>query len=152
MAWHLHVAVHSRQDTTCIRHSAFALICVLCLVQARKIRSAHASGPEGRDLRTDTKTLSSSLHSMVSYRLYVLQMTSLSNCCLTVGLFDVKRECIICRGQNFWHKLWTLRLMADHAMLTVCHFCRLYFTKFNEEFCFSERSSFLSDFSIPWYC
>ena len=56
-------------------------------------------------------------------------MTLLPNCCLTVGLFDVKRERIICRGQNFWHKLWTLRLLADRAMLTVSHFCTLYFTK-----------------------
>ena len=30
------------------------------------MRSAHASGPDRRDLRTDTKTLSSSLHPMVS--------------------------------------------------------------------------------------
>ena len=30
------------------------------------MRSAHASGPEGWDLRTETKTLSSSLHPMVS--------------------------------------------------------------------------------------
>ena len=42
------------------------LIRVHCFVQERKMRSAHASGPEGRDLRTDTKTLSSSLHPMVS--------------------------------------------------------------------------------------
>ena len=49
----------------------------------------------------------------------MLQMTLLPNCCLTVGLFDVKREYIICRGQNFWHKLWALRLMTNRAMLTV---------------------------------
>ena len=31
-------------------------------------------------------------------------------------LSDVKRECITCREQNFWHKLWTLRLMTGRAM------------------------------------
>ena len=43
----------------------------------------------------------------------LLQMTFLPNCCLTVGLFDVKRECIICRRQNFWYKLWALRATHD---------------------------------------
>ena len=57
----LHVAVHGRRH---ILH--LQLILVRCFVQARKMRSAHASGPEGRDLRTDTETLSSSLHPMVS--------------------------------------------------------------------------------------
>ena len=61
MSWHLHVTVHGRPD---ILHLQLTL--VHCFVQARKMRSAHASGPEGRDLRTDTKTLSSSLHPMVS--------------------------------------------------------------------------------------
>ena len=79
--------------------------------------------------------------------LWVLQMTLLPNCCLTVSLFDVKRERIICRGQNFWHKLWALRLMTGRPMLTVSHFCTLYFT--NEEFCISERSPFLGDYSRP---
>ena len=31
-------------------------------------------------------------------------------------LSDVKRECITCREQNFWHKLWTLQLMTGRAM------------------------------------
>ena len=44
------------------------LILVHCFVHSRKMRSAQASGPEGRDLRTDTKTPSSSLHPMVSGR------------------------------------------------------------------------------------
>ena len=61
MSWHLHVTVYGRRD---ILH--LQLILVHCFVQAQKMRSAHASGPEGRDLRTDTKTLSSSLHPMVS--------------------------------------------------------------------------------------
>ena len=138
----LYVAVQGRRG---ILH--LQLILVHCFAQTRMMRSAHASGPEGRDLRSDTKTLSSSLHPMVSggRGLWVLQMTLLPNCCLTVGLFDVKRECIICRGQNFWRKLWALRLITDRAMLTVSHFCTLYFT--NEEFCISRRSPFLGDFS-----
>ena len=77
--------------------------------------------------------------------LLVLQMTLLPNWCLTVGLFDVKRERIVCRRQNFWHKLWAMRLMADRAMLTVSHFSTLYFT--NEEFCISRKSHFLGDIS-----
>ena len=68
MQWHLHVAVHGRQDIVHLQ-----LIFVHSFVQAQKMRSGHASGPEGRDLGTDTKTLSSSLHPMVSGG--VLQMT-----------------------------------------------------------------------------
>ena len=94
------------------------------------------------ETRTDTKTLSSSLHP-----LWVLQMTLMPNCSLTVGLFDGKRESIICQRQNFWHKLWALGLMTDWAMLTVSHFCTLYFT--NEEFHTSGRSLFRGDFSRP---
>ena len=143
MSWHLHVAVHGRRD---ILH--LQLILVHCLVQARKMRSAHASGPEGRDLRTDTKSVFKPPSHGLRWRgLWVLQMTLLPNCCLTVGLFDVKRECIICRRQNFWHKLWALRLITDRAMLTVSHFSTLYFT--NEEFCISGRSHFLGDFTRP---
>ena len=41
----------------------------------------------------------------------MLQMTLPPNCCLTLDLFDVKRECIIRRGQNLWHKVCALRLM-----------------------------------------
>ena len=140
MSWHLHVAVHGRRD---ILH--LQLILVHCLVQARKMRSAHASGPEGRDLRTDTKSVFKPPSHGLRWRgLWVLQMTLLPNCCLTVGLFDVKRECIICRGQNLWHKVCALRLM-----LTVFHFCTLHFA--NEEFCISGRSHFLGNFSRP-YC
>ena len=53
MSWHLHVTLHGIRD---ILHLQLSL--VHCFVQARKMRSAQASGPEGRDLRTDTKTLS----------------------------------------------------------------------------------------------
>ena len=62
MSWHLPVAVHGRWD---ILHLHLTLVIAWC--ERRKWgHSAHASGPEGRDLRTDTKTLSSSLHPMVS--------------------------------------------------------------------------------------
>ena len=56
-----HVSVHDRRDSLHLE-----LIRVHFFVQKRKMRSAHASGPEERDLGTDTKTLSSSLHPMVS--------------------------------------------------------------------------------------
>ena len=61
VSWHLHVTLHGIRD---ILHLQLSI--VHCFVQARKMRSAQASGPEGRDLRTDTKTLSSSLHPMIS--------------------------------------------------------------------------------------
>ena len=61
MSWHLHVSVHGRQD---ILH--LQLLLVHFFVQAWKMGSAHASGLEGRNVRTDTKTLSSSLHPMLS--------------------------------------------------------------------------------------
>ena len=93
------------------------------------------------ETRTDTKTLS---HGLKWRGLWVLQMTLLPNS--WPDLYDVKRECIICQGKNFWYKLWALRLMTDRAILTVSQFCTKYFT--NEELCISGRSHFLGDFSL----
>ena len=116
MSWHLHVTVHGSPDSLHLQ-----LTLVHCLVQARKLRSADASGPDRRDLRTNTDIVFKPPSHSLWRGLWVLQMTLLPNCCLTVGLLDVNRERIIYRTQNFWHKLWALWLMTDRARLTVSH-------------------------------
>ena len=145
VSWHLHVAVHGRRG---ILH--LQLILVHCLVQARKMRSAHASGPEGRDLRTDTKTLSSSPHPMVSgggvcgcCRWHCCQTAAWQLACL---MWKESASFVGGRISGINYGL-CVRLMTDRAMLTVSHFCTLYIT--NEEFYISGRSPFLSDFSRP---
>ena len=56
------------------------------------------------------------------------------SCCLSASLLDAKKECIIiCRGQSSWHNSCALWITTDLVILTVSHFCRLYFT--HEEFC-----------------
>ena len=72
-----HVSVHDRRNSLQLE-----LIRVHFFVQKRKMRSAHASGPEERDLGTDTKTLSSSLHPMVSGGRHCCQTAAWQLACL----------------------------------------------------------------------
>ena len=92
MSWHSHVAEHGRQD---ILHLQLTL--AHCLVQAWKMRSAHASGPEGRDLRTVTKDIvfMPPFHGLWWNRLWEQQMTF----CQTAAW---QLACLMCKESAFF--------------------------------------------------
>ena len=141
MSLHLHAVLRGGRGIVHLQQTP-----ILCSVQRRKMRSAHAWGTEGRDLPTHCIVLRPPPHIHRWRGLWVLQTILLSiTAAYQLACVDVKRECIACRVHSSWHNSCALWIMTDRAMLTVSHFCTLSFT--NEEFCISGRSSFLSAFS-----